>query len=204
MKFKKILTAMTLVAGIGFTAHADGPAVGSPAPDFSLKDTKGNTQSLASYRGKTVVLEWTNFGCPFVAKHYDSGHMQGLQKKWTDKGIVWLSINSSAKGKEGNMTPEDWNAAIKNERAHSTAFLLDEDGTVGHLYDAKTTPDMFVIDPSGTLIYKGAIDDKPSTKQKDLKDAKNYVDAALTESLAGKPVSVPTTDSYGCSVKYKE
>jgi glutathione peroxidase-family protein len=204
MKLKQILAAAAFAGGLAMAAHAEGPTIGAAAPDFTLTDTNGKAHKLSSYKGKTVVLEWTNFGCPFVAKHYDSNHMQGLQKKWTDKGIVWLSINSSAQGTEGNMTAGDWNSAIKNVRAHSTAFLLDEDGTVGHLYDAKTTPDMFIVDPNGTLIYKGAIDDKPSTKQKDLKGAKNYVDIALTELAAGKPVTTSTTDSYGCSIKYKQ
>lgn len=204
MKLKTGILLAAFAVAVGFTGSlkADGPAIGKAAPDFTLTDIQGKSVKLSDYKGKYVVLEWTNYGCPFVAKHYDSGNMQALQKKWTDKGVVWLSICSSAKGKEGSMSAADWKTKSAEHKAAGTAILLDESGTVGKSYGAKTTPHMFVIDPSGTLIYKGAIDDKPTYKQADVKGAKNYVDAALTESMGGKPVSMNSTESYGCSVKY--
>lgn len=179
------------------------PAVGSPAPALTLTDTKGKQHNLADYKGKYVVLEWVNFGCPFVKKHYGSGNMQATQKKAVDKGVVWLSVCSSAEGKQGHMSPDDWNDEIAAKKLSSTAVLLDESGAVGKAYGAKTTPHMYIINPAGILIYKGAIDDKPSTNKDDIPGAKNYVLAALDESLAGKPVSAASTQSYGCSVKYK-
>lgn len=181
---------------------AEDLSVGEPAPDFALKDTQGNDQSLSAYKGKFVVLEWTNYDCPFVQKMYDSATMQGLQKTYTDKGVVWLSINSSAPGKQGNYPPEAWNAMIATRGAAPTAVLLDPDGKVGRLYGAKTTPHMFIVDPSGSLIYQGAIDNVPSAEAEDVAAAKNYVRAALEEAMAGKPVSEPSTKAYGCSVKY--
>lgn len=200
---KKYLIAVLGLAMLNLgKIQAEGPAIGSKVPDFSLVDTNGKTHTLADYKGRTVVLEWTNFGCPFVVKHYDSMNMQSLQKKYTDKGIVWLSISSSAKGKEGSMTSAEWNKEIATQKAASLAFLLDENGKVGKAYDAKTTPHMFIIDGTGALAYKGAIDNKPSYKQSDVKGAKNYVSAALDEILAGKKVSLSSTEPYGCSVKY--
>ena len=149
-----------------------------------------------------MVLEWTNPDCPFVKKHYDSSNMQELQKFYTAKGVVWLSINSSAQGKQGNYTPEEWNKIIKEKKAEPTAVLLDPDGKVGKMYDAQTTPHMFRIDQQGLLIYQGAIDDKAGTDPADIPSAVNYVRKALDEAMAGKPVTTPTTKSYGCSVKY--
>jgi len=202
------LTKLAFAAALGMAAfshvNAEGPAIGSKAPDFSLADTNGKTHALSDYKGRTVVLEWTNFSCPFVRKHYDGNNMQSLQKKYGEKGIVWLSICSSAKDKEGNLSPEEWNKEIAAANAASTAYLLDEDGKVGKTYGAKTTPHMFIVNGEGVLVYKGAIDDKPSTKKSDLKDAKNYVSAALDEILAGKKVSLTSTQSYGCSVKYAQ
>jgi len=183
-------------------ALAAKPEVGQPAPDFTLKDTAGKEHKLSDYKGKFVVLEWTNFKCPFVKKHYGSSNMQNLQKKFTDQGVVWLSICSSGPGKEGNFRPEEAAAKAKAFGSHATAYLIDESGDVGRLYGAQTTPDMFVITPKGDLVYKGAIDDQPSPDPETLKGATNYVDAALTEALAGKPVTTPVTKSYGCSVKY--
>jgi hypothetical protein len=151
-----------------------------------------------------VVLEWTNHGCPFVKKHYDTGNMQALQKDFTAKGVIWLSICSSGKGKEGYMSPAEWNKMTAEKAAAPTAVLLDEEGKVGKSYEAKTTPHMFIINPKGELIYKGAIDDKPTFNKDDIKEAINYVKEALDEALAGKPVSIDTTDAYGCSVKYKK
>jgi hypothetical protein len=149
-----------------------------------------------------VVLEWVNYECPFVKKHYGSGNMQKLQKAYTGKGVVWFSINSSAAGKQGYFPTEKIDGLMRERNASPTAYLLDTDGTVGRLYGAKTTPHMFVIDTSGNLVYAGGIDDKPSTDLADIAAAKNHVQAALDETLAGKPVSVTTSPPYGCSVKY--
>lgn len=178
------------------------PAVGKAAPDFKAVDTYGKTHALSQYRGKWVVLEWVNHGCPYVKKHYNGKAMQALQKKYTDKGLVWLSIVSSAPGKQGHHSNDDANELTKEKGAAPTALLVDEAGTVGRLYDARTTPHMFVIDPQGTLLYMGGIDDKPSTRAKDLEVARPHVDIALQEAMAGKPVSVPATQPYGCNVKY--
>ncbi len=202
MKLNKIIVTMALCAAVMAPVRAEGPAIGAKAPDFSLVDTNGKTHALSDYKGKTVVLEWVNFGCPFVVKHYDSKNMQSLQKKYTDKGVVWLSISSSAKGKEGNMSPAEWNKEITAQKASSTAYLLDENGKVGKAYEAKTTPHMFIINAEGNLVYKGAIDDKRSTKASDIKSSKNYVSAALDEVLANKKVTTAATEPYGCSVKY--
>jgi alkyl hydroperoxide reductase subunit AhpC len=179
------------------------PAVGSPAPAFTLTDTKGKQHNLADFKGKHVVLEWVNFGCPFVKKHYGSGNMQATQKKAVDKGVVWLSVCSSADGKQGHMEADEWNEEISDRKMASTAVLIDESGAVGKTYGAKTTPHMYIINPDGVLIYKGAIDDKPSTNKDDIPGARNHVLAALDESMAGKPVSTASTTPYGCSVKYK-
>ena len=179
------------------------PPVGSPAPAFTLTDTRGKQHKLADFKGKHVVLEWVNFGCPFVKKHYESGNMQSTQKKAVDKGVVWLSVCSSAEGKQGHMDPDDWNEEIADRKLASTAVLLDESGAVGKTYGAKTTPHMYIINPDGILIYKGAIDDKPNTNKDSIPGARNHVLAALDESLAGKPVSTASTTPYGCSVKYK-
>lgn len=179
------------------------PAVGSAAPAFTLTDTRGKQHKLADFKGKYVVLEWVNFGCPFVKKHYGSGNMQSTQKKAVDQGVVWLSVCSSADGKQGHMAAADWNQEIAARKLASTAVLIDESGAVGKAYGAKTTPHMYIVNPDGVLIYKGAIDDKPTTNQDDIPGARNYVLAALNESLAGKPVSMTSTTPYGCSVKYK-
>lgn len=178
-------------------------APGQPAPDFALNDQTGTARKLSDAKGKYVVLEWYNGGCPFVRRQYGAKNMQGLQKRYTGKGVVWYSIDSGAEGKEGYLTPEAAVKQIKKAGMASTALLLDPKGEVGRLYGAKTTPHMFVIDPKGSLIYMGAIDDKPSTdKSDDPKNAHNYVAAALDSAMAGKPVETPATQSYGCSVKY--
>ena len=181
---------------------AAGAAIGQPAPDFSLKDSKGASHALSALKGKYVVLEWVNFECPFVGKHYGSGNMQKLQKTYTGKGVVWFSINSSAAGKQGYFPTDKIDGLVRERNASPTAYLLDTDGTVGRLYGAKTTPHMFVIDGSGNLVYAGGIDDKPSTDVADIATAKNHVQSALDEVLAGKPVSVTSSAPYGCSVKY--
>lgn len=183
--------------------HSEKAKVGEMAPDFTLKSSEGNTHSLTDFKGKFVVLEWTNYGCPFVKKHYKSDNMQKLQKEMTGKDVVWLSICSSAEGKQGYYEGKELQKQIKEHKANCTAYLIDEDGKVGKMYGAKTTPNMFVIDPDGKLIYAGAIDDKKSVDVEDVKDAKNYVRTALMEAMDGKEVTTPTTKPYGCSVKYK-
>jgi peroxiredoxin len=178
--------------------------VGEPAPNFTATDSNGNAQRLSDYKGKFVVLEWHNQGCPFTKKHYDSGNMQRLQKEWTGKGIVWFTVISSAPGKQGYVTASQENDYVKRINASPTAVLMDPQGALGHLYGAKTTPHMYIIDPSGNLIYNGAIDDHPTADQGDINVSKNYVSAALGEALAGKPVTSAATTPYGCSVKYPE
>lgn len=178
--------------------------VGDPAPGFSAIDSHGKPQKLSDYKGKYVVLEWHNQGCPYTRKHYESGNMQQLQKKWTDKGVVWLTVISSGPGMQGFVTPTQEDEYLQKMHASPTAVLMDVTGTLGHLYDAKTTPEMFVISPDGTVVYEGAIDDHPTTDQKDIAGAKNYVDAALSEAMASKPVAEAATRPYGCSVKYKK
>lgn len=185
------------------TAQASAAAiVGKPAPPFDAVDTDGKLVQLDAFKGKVVVLEWVNFECPFVGKHYGSGNMQELQKQYTEKGVVWLSICSSAAGKQGHVTGTEAKELIAEREAAPTRFLLDPKGIVGKLYGAKTTPHIFVINPKGVLVYNGAIDDRPSTKRADVKDAKNYVTAALESSMAGKKVEIAATQPYGCSVKY--
>jgi peroxiredoxin len=182
---------------------ADSPPVGSAAPDFSLTDSKGKTQTVSQYKGKYVVLEWFNPECPFVKKHYGSGNMQKLQEEFTAKGVVWLSVDSSAPGLEGNLTADQANAKIAEWKTKQTALLLDPEGKAGRTYGAKNTPHMFVINPEGKIIYEGAIDSKPSSNAADIASSTNYVKVALDESLGGKPVSNANTKPYGCSVKYK-
>jgi hypothetical protein len=180
--------------------------IGEAAPAFTGIDTSGHQHNLSQYKGKFVVLEWTNQGCPYTQKHYDSGNMQRLQKEWTSRGVVWLTVISSAPGQQGGqqgyVTAEQENDYVRKVSAAPTAVLLDPKGDLGHLYGAKTTPHMFVINPEGKLVYDGAIDDKPTTEESDLAGAKNYVKAALEEAMAGKPVQVATSRPYGCSVKY--
>jgi peroxiredoxin len=194
----KSILALLVAAGTAVAA----PQVGQPAPEFTLTDSNGKSHNLSDFKGKFVVLEWLNHGCPFVKKHYDGGNMQGLQKEFTGKDVVWLSIISSAPGKQGHMSPEETNKTKEEKGSAATAILNDEDGTVGKLYDAKVTPELYVINPEGTLIYMGAIDDKKSVEPADVAGAKNYVKQALDEAVAGKPVSEPTTTAYGCGIKY--
>ena len=197
MRILHALFAITLAASV-YAA----PEVGKPAPNFSLKDLSGEEHHLSDLKGKYVVLEWVNFGCPFVKKHYGSENMQKLQKEFVDKGVVWLSICSSAPGKQGNETPEAAKKGLAKFGSDASAYLVDQDGKVGKLYNARTTPQMFVVNPEGVLIYAGAIDDKPTLKPETVAVAKNFVKAALNEATSGKPVSVPSTKPYGCSVKY--
>lgn len=202
MMKKLLILGVSAIFGLCAPVASAAVNTGETAPDFTLNDTNGKTHSLSDFKGKFVVLEWFNHDCPFVQKHYDGGNMQGLQKDYTAKEVVWLSINSSAEGKEGNYPVDKANALTKEKDAAPTAVLVDADGKVGKLYGAKTTPHMFVVSPQGLLIYQGAIDDKPSADPADIASSKNYVKAALEEALAGQAVSESTTKSYGCSVKY--
>jgi peroxiredoxin len=185
-------------------ASAWAARVGEPAPEFTATDSNGQVHKLSDYKGRFVVLEWSNRGCPYTQKQYDSGNMEKLQRTWTAQGVVWLTVVSSAPGKQGYVTGPEENAYLKQVNAAPTAVLLDPTGALGHLYDAKTTPHMFIINPQGVLIYNGAIDDRPTTDVADVNGAKNYVSTALEEATSGKPVSVPTSRPYGCSVKYSE
>jgi peroxiredoxin len=202
--FRAVVYVAAAIAALVMLLVAHATTVGQPAPEFTGKDSQGKTISLADYRGKYVVLEWTNRDCPYTKKQYDSGNMQALQKEWTAKGVVWLTVLSSAPGEQGYLTADQENAQMARVHAHPTAAILDPSGQIGRLYGAKTTPHMFVIDPHGKLIYDGAIDDKPTTDLADVKGAKNYVSAALREAMAGQAVQVASTRPYGCSVKYAE
>lgn len=192
------LTAFMLIATPAFAA----PEVGQPAPGFTGTDSNGSEHSLSDFQGKTVVLEWTNHECPYVQKHYGSGNMQALQKAATDDGVIWLTIVSSAEGKQGYTTPEEANALIEEVGANATARILDPSGEIGKLYDAKTTPHMYVIDGEGTLVYAGAIDSNNSYDPATIEGATNYVQAALDSLKAGTPIEVASTTAYGCGVKY--
>jgi peroxiredoxin len=180
------------------------PEIGKHAPDFSVQDIQGKTVSLDELKGKIVVMEWNNPSCPFVHKHYDSGNMQKLQTYATGKKVVWLTVNSSAEGREGSMDTTQAKAYVADKKLASSHYILDADGTLGNLYAAKTTPDMYVIDQVGTLVYMGAIDDKPTANPDDIKTAHNYVRAAVDSLLQAKPIEVSSTQSYGCGVKYKD
>ncbi len=199
-------TALSLLTTVFFvfayTFATAAPEIGKPAPSFSLKNTEGKEVSLASLKGKTVVLEWTNHECPFVKKHYESGNMQKLQKDLTADGTVWLSIISSAPGKQGHVSSKQANDLTSSRDAHPTAVLFDPTGEVGKQYSAKTTPHMYIIDKKGTLQYMGGIDSIPSADKADITKATNYVTQAMDELKAGKDISKPKTRPYGCSVKY--
>lgn len=197
--------ALTLVASCtAEEAALPRAAVGAPAPEFTLRDTEGKQHSLAEFKGNLVVLEWVNFGCPFVKKHYGSGNMQGLQAEYTGKGVVWLSICSSAPGKQGYFEGEELKKQIAERKSAATHYLVDPDGKAGRAYGAKTTPHMYAIDPGGVLVYAGGIDDIPSADVEDIPKAKNYVRLALDAVLAGKSVEISGSQPYGCSVKYAE
>lgn len=195
--------SFVLILSAALAISAGAARVGERAPDFSAVDSNGKTQTLSQYAGKYVVLEWTNRGCPYTMKHYESGNMQKLQREWTSKGVIWLTVLSSAPREQGYMNAADENSYLRQANAAPTAALLDPDGKLGHLYNAKTTPNMYVINPQGTLIYEGAIDNRPTTDLEDVKNATNYVSAALEEATSGKPVAVTVTRPYGCSVKYR-
>jgi len=199
MKYAKYLIAGLMALS---TAAYAGVETGADAPDFTLTDTTGTEHSLSDFEGKYVVLEWTNHKCPFVVKHYSEGHMQELQQKMTEKGVVWLTIVSSAPGKQGYVSPEEGQELREKKDMKSTAMLLDPTGKVGKAYDARTTPHMYLIDPEGTLVYQGAIDSEVSTDPADIEGATNYLVAAYKSVTAGEPVENATTKPYGCSVKY--
>lgn len=204
MTSRRTLIGLGAVAALALVASpaAAAPQIGQPAPAFQAKDMNGRVRSLSEFRGKTVVLEWTNNGCPYVGKHYGSGNMQSLQKDATKDGIVWLSVISSAPGFQGYLTGPQAKAWMKKVGAHSTDVLLDPEGKVGRAYEAKATPHMFIVDKTGRLVYMGGIDDRPYSDPESLKGAKNYVRAALSDIKAGRPVAQPVTRPYGCSVKY--
>jgi peroxiredoxin len=202
---KKLVPVLALAfaaAAIGPSAARAAAIVGEAAPEFTLADSNGARHSLSSFKGKWVVLEWVNYECPFVQKHYGSGNMPKLQKEYTAKGVVWLAVNSSNVGKQGYFAPAEIESRSKRYGAAQSAYLIDTDGTVGRQYGAKTTPHMFVIDPTGKVVYAGGIDDKPSTDKADIATARNFVKAALDEAMAGNPVTTATSTPYGCSVKY--
>jgi peroxiredoxin len=192
------LLALAILAGPALAAR-----VGDAAPNFTATASNGQTYKLSDLKGKFVVLEWHNNGCPYTIKHYQSGNMQRLQKEWTAKGVVWLTVISSAPGQQGYVTAAQENDYMKRANAAPTAALLDPTGQLGHLYDAKTTPQMILIGTDGKLLYDGAIDDKPSADISDIKGAKNYIAQALSEATSGKPISKPATRPYGCTVKYR-
>jgi len=201
---KRLMLYSILIALLLCTAAKlfSAAKVGEAAPEFTATASDGKSYRLSDYRGKYVVLEWHNNGCPYVGKHYKSGNMQRLQKEWTGRGVAWFTILSSAPGQQGYVTASEENEYVRKMQAAPTAALLDPTGRVGHLYDAKTSPQMIVINPQGVVIYDGAIDDKPTTDLEDVPGATNYVSLALEQAIAGKQVATTTTRPYGCSVKY--
>ena len=202
MKFKHWLGICSLAIAFSFNAEAKVD-VDAEAPDFSLQNERGETVSLADFKGKYVVLEWTNHECPYVQKHYGSDNMQGLQQKYTDKDVVWLSIVSSAPGKQGFIDSEKAKQLTKDRDAKPSYVLFDPEGTVGKLYAAKTTPHMYIIDPEGKLRYNGAIDSIKSANPADISKADNYLDMGLSSLMSGGAVANKVTSPYGCSIKYK-
>jgi len=201
----KTKLTLAIIASLVTTAlyAFDPPPVGSAAPNFSLTDAKGKAHSLSQYKGKYVVLEWFNPECPFVKKHYGSGNMQKLQEEYTNKGVTWLTIDSSAPGTEGSLSADAASKVMTGWKTQQTALLLGPEGKAGRAYGAKNTPNMVVINPEGKIVYEGAIDSKATPNPADIPNSTNYVKAALDESLEGKPVTTSTTKPYGCSVKYK-
>lgn len=196
---KHIILSCFLLTGMALSAAVE---TGAPAPEFTLLDSTGSEHSLSDFKGKYVVLEWTNHQCPFVKKFYANGDMQSLQKKMTKNDVIWLQVVSSAKGKQGYLTASEAESVRVQQDVGSTALLLDPEGRVGRLYGARTTPHMFLISPEGAVIYQGAIDSIKSTNSEDIATATNYVEAAYEKAVAGKPIDPATTTPYGCSVKY--
>ena len=203
MSLRRTFFALSVSAFAFALPALAAPQVGQPAPDFTLKDAAGKTVKLSDYRGKHVVLEWTNPGCPYVRKHYDSGNMPATQKEAVGKGVVWLAINSTERASYEYMEPAKVLAWQQERKAQPSALLADEEGVAGKAYGARTTPHMYIVDPQGKLVYAGGIDSIPSSNPDDIKKAVNYVRQGLAEALSGKPISQPVTRPYGCSVKYK-
>ena len=197
----KSILAFAVAATFPLAALANA-VVGQPAPAFTVTDLAGKPVKIEDFKGRTIVLEWHNFGCPFVQKHYRSGNMQALQKKYAND-VVWLAVNSTNKSSSDYTEPAKLSAQLRDFGAMPARYLMDDPGTMGMAYGAKTTPHMYIIDPSGKLVYNGAIDDKRSANPEDVKGAKNYVAAALEDMKSGKPVSVASTTPYGCTVKYR-
>jgi peroxiredoxin len=201
---REVLTALA-ATGLIPTASipaAATPQTGTPAPGFTATDSKGRQHTLAAYKGRMVVLEWTNHECPYTVKHYATVNMQALQKSATEAGVVWLTVTSSRPGMQGHVDGLEADALTDERKAHPTAVLLDREGSLGKLYGARTTPHMYVIDPAGALVYMGAIDDQPSANHASVKVARNYVREALDAVAGGRPVAIASTRPYGCSVKY--
>ncbi|MCC7046034.1 MAG: redoxin domain-containing protein [Alphaproteobacteria bacterium] len=199
----RLLASVSVAAVLAFAGAAMAEVkVGAPAPDFKATDSNGKTVALSEFKGRTVVMEWTNNGCPYVKKHYGAGNMQALQKKYTGEGVVWLTVASSPQGEQGYVTAAEANSDTKTRGAAPTAVLLDSKSNIARLYEARNTPLMVVVDAKGQVAYLGAIDDKPTANPADIPGAKNYVAQALDEIKAGKPVSVASTKAYGCYVKY--
>jgi peroxiredoxin len=203
-RFRFSSCAIVGVALLAISAAGQEVRVGAPAPAFTATDSRGQAETLAQYRGKYVVLEWHNQGCPYTKKHYVSGNMQALQKEWTAKGVVWFTVISSAPGQQGYVTPSEENAYLAQMHAAPTGVLMDPEAKLARLYSAKTTPQMIVIDPSGKVIYDGAIDNRPTPDVEDIRGADNYVSDALTAAMAGRPVATAFTRPYGCAVKYPD
>jgi len=199
---RRLLLALGVLGACAPGLASAAPAIGQPAPAFQAMDADGHSRSLSDFAGKVVVLEWTSSDCPYSGKHYGSGNMQRLQKKAVKDGVVWLTVSSSAPGREGYFTPEIARAWRAKVGSHATAILLDGDGKVGRAYGARATPHMFVIDRDGRLVYMGGIDDRPYVDPSSLKGAKNYVTLALADLKAGRPVAEPVSAPYGCSVRY--
>jgi hypothetical protein len=200
---KNLFLLTALGAALSLGAQAKVAEVGLPAPDFTLTDIDGNTHSLSEYKGKIVVLEWVNPECPFVQKHYNkTGNIPGLQKTYTSEGVIWLSINSAASGKQGDYDPAQVKAWMQQVSAAPTDYFRDQTGMVGHLYGARNTPHIFIINRDGTLVYAGGIDSIASAKPEDIAQATNYVNVAMADLKAGRPVAMSNTRPYGCSVKY--
>lgn len=198
---KKLLLSTAVILMASTSAFAT-PVVGEAAPIWTGTDIEGVEHTLTDFAGKTVVMEWNNPECPYVVKHYDSGNMQALQKDATDQDVVWVTINSGAEGKQGHMSAKDAKTKMTVVGSNASAYILDPSGEIGKMYDAKTTPHMFVINPEGTLVYAGAIDSDPSFKQETIEGATNYITAALSSIKAGEPIEISSTQPYGCSVKY--
>ncbi len=205
---REVLTAIGATAAAGCLAPAlstraeANAQTGTPAPAFTATDSKGRAHALAAYKGKTVILEWTNHECPYTVKHYATGNMQALQKAATDAGVIWLTVVSSRPGTQGHVNGLEADQLTENRSARPTAVLLDPDGNLGRLYGARTTPHMFIIDPAGTLVYMGAIDDQPTANPASVKGARNYVREALDAMSQDRPIAAASTRPYGCSVKY--